>query len=273
MTRWWRAYDDALDDEKLSFLSDKSFRGWFKLMCLASKNNGVLPPLKNIAFRLRWNEQTTSRLLNELCAGGLLDPVEVPDAPMSYAPHNWETRQYKTDGTDPTGASRSKRYRDKKRDGDRDGHRDATVSHGVTGKRPESDNRTDTEQISEADASGADAPVDHRKRLFDEGLPKLALLTGKGPDACRSFVGKCLKAAGDDAVTVLGLIEDAERNQVVNPSAWIAARLKPVEMPNGTAQIKTGVVAVARRLAEQFESQRGDGIEGNPDAVLRISQG
>ena len=86
---------------------------------------------------------------------------------------------------------------------------------------------------SDADASGAKAPIDHRKRLFDEGLKKLATMTGKGPDACRSFVGKCLKAADDNAVTVLGLIEDAERNQTVDPAAWISARLKPREQTNG----------------------------------------
>ena len=86
---------------------------------------------------------------------------------------------------------------------------------------------------SEPIGSGASAPIDDRTRLFRDGLSTLARLTGKGPDACRSFVGKCLKAAGDDAVTVLGLIEDAERNQVVNPSAWIAARIKPVEIGNG----------------------------------------
>src|SRR6266704_295368 len=86
---------------------------------------------------------------------------------------------------------------------------------------------------SDADASGADAPIDHRKRLFSEGLQKLASMTGKGPDASRSFVGKCLKAASDDAVTVLGLIEDAERNQVVDPTAWIVARLKPKGDSNG----------------------------------------
>ena len=84
---------------------------------------------------------------------------------------------------------------------------------------------------AEANASGANAPTDHRKRLFDEGLKKLAGLTGKGPDACRSFVGKCLKAASDDAVTVLGLIEDADRNRVVDPSAWISARLKATGPP------------------------------------------
>jgi hypothetical protein len=88
---------------------------------------------------------------------------------------------------------------------------------------------------SEANASGANAP-DPRKRLFDEGLPKLAALTGKGPDACRSFVGKCLKAASDDAVTVLGLIEDAERNRVADPSGWIAARLKSTGPPTISAR-------------------------------------
>jgi hypothetical protein len=114
------------------------------------------------------------------------------------------------------------------------------------------------------------APIDHRRRLFDEGLKKLAAMTGKGPDACRSFVGKCLKAAGDDAITVLGLIEDAERNQVINPSAWIAARLKRVEISNGAHQNQSGIVAAAKRFAEQLEEQRGDSIASNSDAVLRL---
>ena len=101
---------------------------------------------------------------------------------------------------------------------------------------------------SEPIGSGADAPIDHRKRLFSEGLKKLAAMTGKGPDACRSFVGKCLKAAGDDAVTVLGLIEEAERNQAVDPSAWIAARLKPVEIGNGRRTVHDA----ARDLTQQL---------------------
>ena len=67
-------------------------------------------------------------------------------------------------------------------------------------------------------------------------------MTGKGPDACRSFVGKCLKAVGDDAVVVLGLIEDAERNRVVDPSAWITARLKTAETGNGNTQGRSLVV-------------------------------
>lgn len=84
---------------------------------------------------------------------------------------------------------------------------------------------------SEAKASGATAPRDVRAELFSRGLQTLSRLTGKGPDSCRSFVGKCLKAASDDAIIVLGLIEDAERNQVADASAWISARLKSTGPP------------------------------------------
>lgn len=120
---------------------------------------------------------------------------------------------------------------------------------------------------SEANASGAEAPRDFRAELFGRGLRSLATMTGKGPDACRSFVGKCLKAAGDDAVTVLGLIEDAERNQVVDPSAWIAARLKGPDH----AKPKSSVIQAADNLRAKLASFDGraggqDGLRGGEGA-------
>jgi hypothetical protein len=125
-----------------------------------------------------------------------------------------------------------------------------TVKVGVNppDKAQKPETRDQIQKDSAADAAGAGAPIDHRKRLFDEGLPKLAAMTGKGPDAVRSFVGKCLSAAGDDAVTVLGLIEDAERNHVVNPSSWIAARLKPTEISNGRRTVHDAAADLAERL-------------------------
>lgn len=42
---------------------------------------------------------------------------------------------------------------------------------------------------------------------------------------------------------------------------------------NGTPQNQSSVVAVARRLAEQFESQSGNGLKSDSDAVLRIPSG
>ncbi len=53
MSRWWRAYDEAVDDPKLIMLGDKTHRAWFNLMCVASLNGGVLPDIKVVAAR-RW---------------------------------------------------------------------------------------------------------------------------------------------------------------------------------------------------------------------------
>lgn len=88
------------------------------------------------------------------------------------------------------------------------------------------------EGSSEPIGSGP-ANADPRDRLFREGLAKLAELTGKGPDSCRSFAGQCLKVAKDDASVVLGAIDDAHRNRVADAGAWIMARLKakPVDRP------------------------------------------
>ena len=75
--------------------------------------------------------------------------------------------------------------------------------------------------------SGAVAPRDVRRDLFDRGLKTLATITGKTPDSCRSLVGKWLKSVNDEAIHVLGAIDDAERNRVADPVAWINKALQP----------------------------------------------
>lgn len=139
-----------------------------------------------------------------------------------------------------------------------------TVNGEVKAQKPEARDQSQKED-SEANASGAVAPIDPRKRLFDEGLPKLAAMTGKGPDACRSFVGKCLKAASDDAIVVLGLIEDAERNNVVDPSAWIAARLKT---GNHHAKPRSAVIQAIDDLNDKIAS-----FDGPPRGLDEIRGG
>jgi hypothetical protein len=262
MSRWFRLYDDVVNDPKVQRLPGDKFKAWINLLCIASKHGGALPGVPDVAFILRLTVEKTSALLDELCAAGLIDPLEVENGPMGYEPHNWNKRQYKSDTTDPTAPERNRRYRSRKRN-----DRNAAVT--LTPTRTETEAEAETEQIPEASASGADAPIDHRKRLFSEGLQKLAAMTGKGPDACRSFVGKCLSAASDDAIVVLGLIEDAERNQVVNASAWIAARLKPSEAENGKTQGRSLIAALDRAL-ERSVSEDAD-LAATAHPVLSIS--
>lgn len=227
--RWLRLYDDTINDPKILKLPDAMRWHWIAMLCIASKNEGILPPLDDIAIQLRVTAAKATEIIATLVKAQLLDKLET-----GFAPHNWNGRQYKSDVSN----ERVKRYRERKRN--------------VTVAPPETD--TETEQ-PEAIASGAEAPRDVRSELFGRGLQTLAKLTGKGPDACRSFVGKCLKAAADDAVTVLGLIEEAERNRVVDPSAWIAARLKPSE--SGYGKPKSGIIQAADDLVRKLASFDG----------------
>jgi hypothetical protein len=213
MSRWFRLDDDVINDPKILLLPEQMRWIWVAFLCIASKNSGELPAINIIALSLRVKETKAAEYLTRLVVAGLIDKTET-----GFAPHNWAKRQFKSD----VSTDRVKRFRKQERN--------------VSETPPHTQTETHT-QNSEADASGAKAPpeppVDHRKRLFGEGLATLAKISGKGPDACRSFVGKCLKAASDDAVTVLGLIEDAERNQTVNPTAWIVSRLQPTGNPDG----------------------------------------
>lgn len=114
--------------------------------------------------------------------------------------------------------------------GRRHGQRDDVLANQRNDVQQTGQDRTGTEN-PDAVASGAVAPRDPRSRLFSEGLSKLTQMTRKAPDSCRRFLGKCLKSAGDDASVVLGLIEDAERNRVVDAPAWISARLNTSRAP------------------------------------------
>ena len=212
MSRWFRFYDDAINDPKILKLPEASRWHWTALLCIASKHDGFLPAIEDVALMLRVKPAAAAAIIAQMKQAGLLDLEE-----GKYAPHNWSGRQYKSD----VSTDRVKRFRNGKRN----------VSPAVTETAPETEADTEQKQRTEANASGALAPIDPRTRLFREGLADLAEMTGKGPDACRSFVGKCLQAASDDAVVVLGLIDDAKRNRVANPSAWIAARLKPADAP------------------------------------------
>lgn len=201
MSRWFRVYADLVDNPKYIKLGPDLRCALFAVWCIAAGNDGKLPSLDFIAIKFRLNEARTNKLLVELERCGFLDR----DDDGTLRPHDWDERQFQSD----TSNERVKRHRQRKRN--------------VTVTPPETD--TETEQITEAKASDAGAS-DPRTRLFNEGLAKLASLTGKGPDSCRSFLGKCLKEVGDDAIVVLAAIEDAERNQVIDPSAYISRLLK-----------------------------------------------
>jgi hypothetical protein len=102
MSRWWRAYDDALHDPKVQSLPAELFKRWFNLLCVASKTGGYLPPSSELGRLLGRRLDYLQADIQHLCKCGLLDEIE-----GKIIPHNWFKRQYKSDSS----TERVKRFR------------------------------------------------------------------------------------------------------------------------------------------------------------------
>jgi hypothetical protein len=96
---WFRYYHDALDDPKVQGLSGDLFKAWINLLSIASgaKPRGVLPSLDEIAFRLRLPSEVVTATWTALVQVGLFDQ----DEGGRWIPHNWESRQKKSDISTP----------------------------------------------------------------------------------------------------------------------------------------------------------------------------
>lgn len=106
MKHWWRAYDEALDDPKLQRLPGDLFKAWFNILCLASRNDGVIPSdAARLSFALRCNETQATKWVRELVEMGLLEQYG-----RNFTPHNWNGRQYSHVST-----GRVRRYRQKRK--------------------------------------------------------------------------------------------------------------------------------------------------------------
>lgn len=92
MSRWLRFYDDAINDPKILKLPEAMRWYWTAVLCIASKYEGTLPGLDDIALLLRVPSQKAASILTILANARLLDKTET-----GFAPHNWTGRQYKSD--------------------------------------------------------------------------------------------------------------------------------------------------------------------------------
>ena len=163
MSRWFRMYDEILDDPKVQKLPAEDFRAWVNLLCLASKNEGVLPDNDDIAFALRRSPNDALTLLERLHNGGLIDRRNGGPNGYRYAPHGWEKRQYKSDAS----TERVKRFRERPR----------TVTE--TPPEPESDTETEQTPQSPPQTVGSAGGPDPKVLALD--LCKRAGIRNPGP--------------------------------------------------------------------------------------------
>ena len=125
--KWFRFYNEVLDDPKVQRLTPELFKFWVNILCIASKNEGKLPSVDDISYHTRATPEATQSLLNALLEAQLLQEFTNQHSKW-LAPHSWHKRQYKSD----VSTDRVKRFRNAKR------------NNSVT--PPDTDTDTDTEQ-------------------------------------------------------------------------------------------------------------------------------
>ena len=106
MNLWFRFYGDAINDPKILKLPEASRWHWVAVLCIASKYDGTLPPIADVALMLRLAPQKAAAVIALLAGAGLLDKTET-----GFIPHNWNSRQYKSD----VSTERVKRFRKRPR--------------------------------------------------------------------------------------------------------------------------------------------------------------
>ena len=145
MSRWFRVYDDVINDPKILKLPDESRWHWIALLCIASKNEGALPSTEDVAISLRVKPASAAAIIAGMKNAGLLDLVD-----DRYVPHNWDGRQFKSD----TSNERVKRYRQRK----------CNVTETVTVTPP------DTEADTEAEQSRPRAALSNEEKVLRTDL-------------------------------------------------------------------------------------------------------
>lgn len=103
MTKWFRFYDEAIRHPKVEIISDRAFRRWVNLLCIASRNNGLIPHYGLTKLILTTRPDKLLQDIKELVNIGLLDVTD-----GGWTPHNWLKWQYKSDFS----KDRMKRLRD-----------------------------------------------------------------------------------------------------------------------------------------------------------------
>jgi hypothetical protein len=171
---WLRLYTDILDDEKVSQMTDSTYRifTFLMLLCRERDTKGVVDlDIADISWRLRRRKSQVTQAIKDLIALSILTDKE----PYSFI--HWSKRQFESDDVTP----RVKRFRDAKRN----------VTRNVTPPRPcnvidTEQNRTDTEQSRERNVTASidnSEPEDNPPFVTPPPEPQIvAAPTERGPD-------------------------------------------------------------------------------------------
>lgn len=200
MSRWFRMYDELLDDPKVQRLSGDDFKAWVNILCLASRKDGALPPVADIGFALRIDGKKAAAIVGRLVAAELLDQ----DGDR-YTPHGWNARQYKSD----VSTGRVKAFRERKKAVA--GNVDETFHETA----PDTDTDTDV-SLAKANAPAAPKSEDADTAFWTNSKAYLKAAGVKNPGA---VVGGWIRDHGK--VETASALTRAQLDRAVEPIAFV----------------------------------------------------
>ncbi|MBM3138004.1 MAG: hypothetical protein FJZ98_07430 [Chloroflexi bacterium] len=235
---WIKLYHEILDDPKMGRLSDTFFRRVIELFLIAGDvdHEGQLPPIADIAWRLRVDEEALEGQMNELRALGIL---------TLNASGVWIVTHFKQRQSAEPPYKRMRKYREAlQKAGNRYDH--------VTNRNADIDIDRDVEEEQEKEEDAEEentvsgcSPEDELVETFVKHT-RIPLHTG-GEDLWARALAR-LKKAGvekDDLINALGEcagkgIVIANLGSVVNPAIISMARRKAREEAEGPAKFLRG---------------------------------
>jgi hypothetical protein len=233
--RWFRIYDETLDDPRLQRLPASLFRAWVNLLCVASRCGGTLPGIDEIAFMLRSRPPAVARRIEALKAAGLIEERD-----GALVPTDWERRQFvsandRPSPADPTAAERMRRFRERNAD-----RNDAVTVTAVTPVEEDRDLETEKQTAAAARECVDDA--------FEEFWGAFPSRDGDNPREPALIEFRKAVSAGAEPKAIIGgakayasATAGRERRYIASAARWLGERRWQGETPK--PQITTSASA------------------------------
>jgi len=195
--RWFRLYDDVLNDPKVQRLDGDTFKFWINMLCIASKRGGVLPSIEDMAFEMRVSVLVCTMKIDALKTAGLVD------GDKRLRPHGWEKRQYKSD----TSTERVKRFRE----------RSSNVAVTVDETGPDTDTDTEQKQIKKTNKKSRSASSAEFEQFWNDYPRKI-----NKAQASKAFAKAMTKATAEEICSGVKAYPFSDDQQFIpHPATWL----------------------------------------------------
>lgn len=137
---------------------------------------------------------------------------------------------------------------------------------------PGSDPDGSADDVGQAGAGAAEQARAFRRDLLTRGAALICANTGRSQRSALALIGHWLAIAQDEAVVVLGLIEDADGRELADFTSWVDRRLQARReamgrRPDRGRPVQPAPTGLAARLIRQHAASQMGAYDVEPPAI------